>query len=79
MISKLTFEIVLQNKHNSFHALQCQVKSIRYKESLKKEHRNRQNNYHAPVTKEQLITAQKQNKKLKKYDTHPLSPTQTLT
>ena len=33
MISNLTFEIVLQNKH---YALQCLVKGIRYKESLKK-------------------------------------------
>ena len=28
--------------------------------------------------KEQLITTQKQNKKNKNYDTHPLPPTQTL-
>ena len=39
----------------------------------KKEQKNRHNNYHPPVMKEQLITAQKQ-QKYKKYDMHPLSP-----
>ena len=38
-----------------------------------KEQRNRSSKYHSPAMKEQLTVPQKQNKKLKKYDTLPLS------
>ena len=65
MIRKLTFEIVLQNKHNSFHAL---VTPNQRDQRQQKQTRNNEidrTNYHVPAMKEQLTIAQKQNKNRK--------------
>ena len=43
-----------------------------------KEQENRHNNYHVPAMKEQLTATQQEDKTFKKYDTHQLSPKQTL-
>ena len=66
VIRNLTFKIVLENKHSSFHPLvtpnwlhQSQSEQKRYNETDR-------TNYHIPTMKEQLTTAQKQNKKQKK-------------
>ena len=60
MIRNLTFEIVLENKHNSFHALVTRDQRQRKQKSNNETDRT---NYHVPAMKEQLTTAQKQNKK----------------
>ena len=63
VVRNLTFEIVLQNKRNSFHALVTPNLRDQRQRKLKRNIETDRTNYHVPAMKEQLTIAQKLNKK----------------
>ena len=63
MFRNLTFKIVLQNKHNSFHALVMPNYGDQRQRKQKMNNETDTTNYYLPAMKQQLTTAQKQNKK----------------
>ena len=62
VIRNLIFEILLQNKHKSFHALVMPNKRDQRQRKQKKNNETERTNYHVQAMKEQLTTVQKQNK-----------------
>ena len=70
----LTFEIVLQNKQNSFHAVVMPNSRDQRQRKQKKERWNRHNKLSCTSRERIINNNTKTEQKIEKYETQPLSP-----